>query len=86
MTVEDIANLENRIRSDNILLGLLAVPESEASEIARRMEKAGVTAILSFAPCQLLMPENIKITCVDLSREIARLVYYSSRDESTVQD
>ena len=86
VTVEDAANLEDRIKEENIQLGILAVPELEAPEIARRMERGGVSAILSFAPCQLLMPDNIKITCMDLSREIARLVYYSSRDAAAAQD
>jgi len=80
VTVEDITHLEDRIKSENIQLGILAVPELEASEIAHRMAKGGVNAILSFAPCQLYMPDNMKVTCVDLSREIARLAYYSSRD------
>ncbi len=86
VTVEDAADLEKRIKDENIQLGVLAVPESEAPKISRRMANGGVRAILSFAPCQLLMPDNIKITCVDLSREIARLAYYSSRDEAAVRD
>jgi redox-sensing transcriptional repressor len=84
--VEDAASMEDRIRSENIQLGIMAVPESEAPEIARRMAKGGVSAILSFAPCQLLMPDNVKITCVDLAREIARLVYYSSKEAASAKD
>ena len=80
VTIEDVANLEKRIKSNKIQLGILAVPESAAPVIARRMAKCGVTAILSFAPCQLAMPHNIKVTCVDLTTEMARLVYHSSRE------
>ncbi len=80
ITIEDMANLEARVKSEGIQLAILAIPESVAPIIARRLAKAGVNAILSFAPCQLAMPDNIKVTCVDLSTEMARLVYYSSVD------
>ena len=80
ITIEDMSNLEDRIQSENIQLGILAIPEESTPVIARRLAKVGVNAILSFAPCQLAMPDNIKVTCVDLSTEMARLVYYSSRE------
>lgn len=80
ITIENIANLESRIKSENIQLAILAVPEQIAPALADRLAKAGINAILSFAPCQLAMPDNIKVTCVDLSTEMARLVYYSSRE------
>ena len=80
ITIEDMANLEARVKSEGIQLAILAVPESVAPVIARCLAKVGVNAILSFAPCQLAMPDNIKVTCVDLSTEMARLVYYSSVD------
>ena len=79
LTVEDTTHLEERVKSDGIKLGILAIPEAVAPGIARRLAKGGVKAILSFAPCQLAMPDNIKVTCVDLTTEMARLVYYSSR-------
>lgn len=80
VTIEDIASLEKRINSEEISVVILAVPESEAPGMARRLVKGGVKSILSFAPCQLAMPNNVKVTCVDLSTEMARLVFYSSRE------
>lgn len=80
VTIEDVASLEERIDSEEISVVILAIPESVAPAIARRLAKVGVKAILSFAPCQLAMPNNVKVTCVDLSTEMARLVFYSSRE------
>jgi len=74
--IEDIAGMEERIRAEGIRLALVAVPVAEAPQVARRLASAGVSAILSFAPCHLNMPENVRVTCVDLAGEIARLVYY----------
>jgi redox-sensing transcriptional repressor len=78
VTVEDVTKLEDRIQSENIQLAILAVPEEAVSGIARRLAGAGVNAILSFAPCQPAMPDDVNVTCVDLSTEMARLIYYSS--------
>jgi redox-sensing transcriptional repressor len=78
VVIEDVAHLENKIKSGNIQLAILAVPEEAVSSTARRLARAGVNAILSFAPCQPAMPNNVKVTCVDLSTEMARLIYYSS--------
>jgi len=78
--IEDEAQLEDRIQSENIHLAILAVPEAAVSDLAQRLAGAGVNAILSFAPCQPAMPNNVKVTCVDLSTEMARLIYYSSME------
>ena len=83
IAVEDMANLEDKIRSENIQLVILAVPEEAAPPIAQRLARAGVNSILSFAPCQLTRPDNINISCVDLSTEMARLVYLSSGENIT---
>jgi len=80
VTVEHIDNLEGRIKEEKIKIGILTVPESEAHRIAKRMAKAGVKAILSFAPCQIIMTENIEVTCIDLSTELSKLAYYSYKN------
>ena len=80
VVIEDITTLEERVKSERIQLCILAIPESVTPVIARRLAKVGVKAILSFAPCQLAMPKNVNVTCVDLSTEMARLVFYSSRE------
>lgn len=77
VVVEDVSQLEKRIASERTCLAILAVPESSAPEVARRLANAGVKSILSFAPCELAMPDNVKVTCVDLSVAMARLVYES---------
>jgi redox-sensing transcriptional repressor len=81
VVIEDAADLGERIRSEGIRLAILAVPESSAPAVARRLASAGVKSILSFAPCELAMPDNIKVTCVDLSLAMARLVYHSYFEE-----
>ncbi len=76
VVIEDVTDLEQRISDEGIKLAIIAVPVSEAPKVAQRLADAGIKAILSFAPCPLNMPEDVKITCVDLATEMARLVYY----------
>jgi redox-sensing transcriptional repressor len=76
ITVEDMADIEERVKEEGIELVILAVPEPSAAEVARRLGDAGVKSILSFAPCELTMPDNVNVTCVDLSVAMARLVYH----------
>ena len=77
ITVEDMADVEKRVKEEGIELIILAVPEPSAADVARRLGDAGVKSILSFAPCELTMPDNVNVTCVDLSVAMARLVYHS---------
>jgi len=74
--IEDVEQIEERLQEEGIGLAILAVPVEHAPEVAQKLAKAGIQGILSFAPCSLNMPDNIKVTCVDLATEMARLAYY----------
>jgi len=76
LVIEDVDALKKRVKQKGIRLGILATPVSEAPNVAERMAKAGLKAILSFAPCQLNMPKGVRVQCVDLAMEMARLVYH----------
>ena len=77
VTVEDVKDLKERILSENIEMVILAVSEMSAPVVAKRVAGFGVTSILSFCPCKIAMPNDVKVTCIDLSMAMARLVYYS---------
>ena len=83
ITVEDMGDIEKRVKEEGIELVILAVPEPSAADVARRLGDAGVKSILSFAPCELTMPDNVNVTCVDLSVAMARLVYHSYFDSNS---
>ncbi len=77
ITIQDINEIEQTIKSENIKICILATPVSETGEVANRLAKMGINAILSFSPCRINMPKNIEVKCIDLSTELARLIYYS---------
>lgn len=77
VTVQSTKGMAKKIKAKGIDLVIMAIPDSAAPEMAERLSSQGVGSILSFSPCDLSMPNNVKITCVDLSMEMARLLYHS---------
>lgn len=77
--IEPIDNLDNILKRYDIKIGIIATPAQAAGEVADKLVKAGVLAILNFAPTSVVVPKNIKLKNVDLSMELEGLSYYLSR-------
>ncbi len=75
VTVEDISKLRD-LKRKKIDLGIIAVPQEAAQEVADALVKAGVKGILNFAPCYLTVPKKIKVITIDIAMDLARLPYY----------
>jgi len=76
--IYDIEEMEKFIRKKNIMIGVLTVSANSAQEVANKMVKSGIRAILNFAPTHLILPPEIKLHNVDLSIEFEGLTYYLS--------
>jgi redox-sensing transcriptional repressor len=76
--IYDIEEMEKFITKKNIMIGVLTVPANSAQEVANKMVKSGIRAILNFAPTHLILPPEIKLYNVDLSIEFEGLTYYLS--------
>ncbi len=75
--IQDIDDVEKTIKNENIKICILATPVSVTGDVAKDLADMGINAILSFSPCRINMPKNIEVKCIDLSTELARLIYYS---------
>ena len=60
------------------MIRVLTVSASSAQEVANKMVKSGIRAILNFAPIYQIVPPEIKLYNVDLSIEFESLTYYLS--------
>jgi redox-sensing transcriptional repressor len=60
-------------------IGVIATPASAAQEVADKLVKAGVTAILNFAPVVLSVPRGVSLRKVDLAVELQILSFYERR-------
>lgn len=58
---------------ENVKLGILTVPGEAAQQACDAMVEAGITAILSFAPAYVRVPEGVTLRCEDLAATLASL-------------
>ena len=58
---------------ENVRLGILTVPGDAAQQACDAMVEAGITAILSFAPAYVRVPEGVTLRCEDLAASLASL-------------
>ena len=58
---------------ENVKLGILTVPGEAAQHACDAMVEAGITAILSFAPAYVRVPEGVTLRCEDLAATLASL-------------
>jgi redox-sensing transcriptional repressor len=73
--VSDVASLEAKIREQGIDIAVLVTPAEVAQELADRIVKLGIKAVLNFAPVQLAVPEDVAVKNVNLALELEALSY-----------
>ena len=57
---------------------VLAVPPDSTEAVAYECVKAGIKAILNFAPVNLVVPEDVKVYSADLTLELQSLAFYTT--------
>jgi redox-sensing transcriptional repressor len=83
VAVMDAAKLVPTLRKKKVKIAMLAVPAAVAQSVADLLVDSGVTAILNFAPTQLVVPEGVKVQNVDLSVLLKTLSYHTVRTTYT---
>jgi len=80
--VRDIAHLESDIKREKPDIVVLTVPATEAQRVLDRVTKAGVRAILNFAPTQLHAAPDVTVKTVNMAMELEGLSYsLTNREE-----
>ncbi len=74
--VHDVVRLSEVVSRRRIQIGMITVPASAASAVARRCVEAGLKAILNFAPARLNAPPGIRLKNVDLKINLETLSFY----------
>jgi redox-sensing transcriptional repressor len=68
--------LSQFIHEHRIKMAILTVPAHVAQEVSNELFKAGILAILNFAPIILQVPDNVVVNNVDLAIELENLSYF----------
>lgn len=85
LTVMPLSELEEFVRAEGVELAMIAVPAGVVCEVTERLEMAGVTGILNFAPVMIRRSASpVTVVNVDLAIELQRLAFLvlQSRDDS----
>jgi len=75
-TVQDSANMVETIQQAGVQVAMLAVPAAQAQFVTDELVKAGVKAILNYAPLNLNVPEGIWVQYTDPVTHLQRMTYY----------
>ena len=74
--IYDTSTLAEKIKQNKIKIAMLTVPATAAQEMAEQLVKAGVKAILNYAPTSLNVPENVRVQYIDPVTHLQRMTYY----------
>ncbi|MDX1663892.1 MAG: redox-sensing transcriptional repressor Rex [Candidatus Promineifilaceae bacterium] len=74
--IQHVDELEETLTREQARIAILATPADAAQELADRLVDAGVCAILSYAPLNLNVPDEVKIQYSDPVIQLQRMTYY----------
>ncbi len=81
LVVKDISLVESECRKERIDIAILAVPAHAAQAVAEHMVKAGVKAILNFAPKRLELPREVVVRQENTAMELEALSFFIMNNE-----
>lgn len=80
LTIKDMKELAKTVKKENIQIGIVAVPASEAQGVIDKLEEVGIKAILNYAP---VTPQKGKarIQDIDPVLKLQSMTYYLKQQE-----
>lgn len=76
LPIENTARMGDLVKTHKIDIAILAIPPNYAQKTADELVKAGVRAILNFAPISLKVPSNVLVKNENTAIEIESLSYF----------
>lgn len=73
--VRDISQLERDVSRDAPDIAVVTVPSESAQGVVDRVVKAGIRAILNFAPTQIQVPGDVTVKTVNMAMELEGLSF-----------
>ncbi|HMJ09429.1 MAG TPA: redox-sensing transcriptional repressor Rex [Pyrinomonadaceae bacterium] len=72
----DIKDFPAAVKKDKIEVAVIAVPAGFAQEVLEEVTKAGIKAVMNFAPVALKVGIGVKLKTVDLTTSLEGLSYF----------
>jgi len=76
--VQPMTKLHDVVREQAVKLAMIAVPVEVAQEVADTVVMAGITAILNYAPINLIVPDTVRVENIDPVLHLQHMTYYLS--------
>ncbi len=76
LTILDLGKMEEMVRNAGLKVAMLTVPAAAAQAVSEILIKAGVQAILSYAPTPLNLPVSIHVEYIDPLLQLQHMTYY----------
>jgi len=83
--VQDISQLEQKVKQLNIDIAIVSVPQDQAQKVIDSLVKCQIKAILNYAPICARVPEGVNIRNVDPVLALQTLTFHlsSSKEDSS---
>lgn len=75
-TIQDSREMVAVILKASIKIAMLTVPAVEAQKVADNLVKAGIWAILNYAPIKLNLPDRIQVQSINPIIQLQHMTYY----------
>jgi len=75
LTVRGMENIERDIAAEKPDIVVLTTPAEEAQSVVDRLVRAGIKALLNFAPIQLQVPPDVTLKNVNMAMELEGLSF-----------
>jgi redox-sensing transcriptional repressor len=73
--VRDIAHLDRDVAREAPDIAVVTVPSDDAQAVVDRVVRAGIKAILNFAPTQIQVPGDVTVKTVNMAMELESLSF-----------
>jgi len=74
--IYDIKDFDQVAKKDKIDVVVITVPAQFAQSVLEQVTKAGIKAVMNFAPTPLRVEDNVKLKTVDLTISLESLSYF----------
>lgn len=79
----DIKNFAETAKKVNIDVAVIAVPSEFAQDVLEEITRAGIKAVMNFAPVPLQVKGDVKLKTVDLTISLESLSYFLAKPENS---
>lgn len=78
----DIKDFAAVVKKDKIDVAVIAVPAEYAQEVLDKIVKAGIKAVMNFAPTPLKVSGDVKLKTIDLTTSLESLSYFLAQPKN----